>query len=89
MHFSSIVLLASSGTASASIFSNPSTFDFSSLIKRKATCPTYWQQISKDLNAAFLDTNGQCNGNARAAVRYGEDIIEYYAYSLLALKSLN
>jgi hypothetical protein len=70
MHFSSIVLLASSGAASASIFSNPSTFDFSSLIKRKATCPTYWQQISKDLNAAFLDTNGQCNANARAAVRY-------------------
>jgi hypothetical protein len=70
MHFSSIVLLASSGAASASIFSNPTTFDFSSLIKRKASCPTYWQQISKDLNAAFLDTNGQCNSNARAAVRY-------------------
>jgi hypothetical protein len=70
MHFSSIVLLASSGAASASIFSNPTTFDFSSLIKRKASCPTYWQQISKDLNARFLDTNGQCNANARAAVRY-------------------
>jgi hypothetical protein len=70
MHFSSFVLLASSGAASASIFSNPTTFDFSSLIKRRATCPTYWQQISKDLNAAFLDTNGQCNADARAAVRY-------------------
>jgi hypothetical protein len=70
MHLSSIVLIASSGAASASIFSNPTTFDFSSLIKRKASCPTYWQQISKDLNAAFLDTNGQCNANARAAVRY-------------------
>jgi len=70
MHFSSLVLLASSGAASASFFSNPTTFDFTSLIKRRASCPTYWQQISKDLNTAFLDSNGQCNANARAAVRY-------------------
>jgi len=69
MHFSNLVLLASTGTASASLFSNPASFDFTSLIKRKAACPAYWQQISKDLNAAFLD-NGQCNANARAAVRY-------------------
>lgn len=70
MHFSNLVLLASSGAASASFFSSPSSFDFSSLVKRKNACPTYWQQISKDLNAAFLDGNGQCNANARAAVRY-------------------
>jgi hypothetical protein len=70
MHFSSLVLLASSGAASASFLSNPTTFDFTSLIKRRASCPTYWQQISKDLNTAFLDSNGQCNANARAAVRY-------------------
>jgi L-ascorbate peroxidase len=69
MHFSNLVLLASTGAASASIFSDAASFDFSSLIKRKAACPSYWQQISKDLNAAFLD-NGQCNANARAAVRY-------------------
>lgn len=69
MLFSNIVVLASSGAASASLFSSPSSFDFSALIKRKASCPTYWQQISKDLNAAFLE-NGQCNANARAAIRY-------------------
>lgn len=69
MHFSNLVLLASTGAASASIFSDAVSFDFSSLVKRKAACPAYWQQISKDLNAAFLD-NGQCNANARAAVRY-------------------
>jgi hypothetical protein len=69
MHFSNLVLLASTGAASASIFSDAASFDFSSLIKRKAACPAYWQQISKDLNAAFLE-NGQCNVNARAAVRY-------------------
>ena len=69
MHFSNLVLLASTGAASASIFSDAASFDFSSLIKRKAACPAYWQQISKDLNAAFLE-NGQCNANARAAVRY-------------------
>jgi len=70
MHFSNLVLLASSGVASASIFSDPASFDFSNLLRRRAACPAYWQQISKDLNAAFLDTNGQCNANARAAVRY-------------------
>jgi hypothetical protein len=69
MHFSNLVLLASSGAASASLFSSPATFDFSFLTKRKAACPAYWQQISQDLNAAFL-TNGECNANARAAVRY-------------------
>jgi hypothetical protein len=70
MHFSNFVLLAYSGAASASLFSSPASFDFSFLTKRKAaTCPTYWQQISQDLNAAFL-TNGECNANARAAVRY-------------------
>jgi hypothetical protein len=70
MHFSNFVLLASSGAASASLFSSPASFDFSFLTKRKsATCPTYWQSISQDLNAAFL-TNGECNANARAAVRY-------------------
>jgi hypothetical protein len=70
MHFSTLVLLASTGAASASLFSDATSFDFTSLLKRKAAaCPTYWQQISKDLNAAFLD-NGQCNANARAAVRY-------------------
>lgn len=69
MIFANTVLLASAGLVSASTFSSPSSFDFSALIKRKASCPTYWQQISKDLNAAFLD-NGQCNANARAAVRY-------------------
>lgn len=69
MHFSNLVLLASTGAASASIFSDAASFDFSSLVKRKAACPAYWQQISKDLNAAFLE-NGQCNANARAAVRY-------------------
>ena len=70
MHFSNLVLLASTGVASASIFSDVTSFDFTSLVKRKAACPAYWQQISKDLNAAFLDGNGQCNANARAAIRY-------------------
>lgn len=69
MHFSNLVLLASSGAASASLFSSPASFDLSSLFKRKNACPTYWQQISKDLNAAFL-TDGQCNANARASIRY-------------------
>lgn len=71
MHFSNLLLLASSGAASASIFSDVASFDFSSLIKRSGgnSCPAYWQQISKDLNAAFLD-NGQCNDNARASIRY-------------------
>lgn len=71
MLFSTITLLASSGAASASLFSSPASFDFSGLVKRKSNCPTYWQQISKDLNTAFLDRgNGGCNANARAAIRY-------------------
>jgi hypothetical protein len=69
MHLSSLVLLATSGAASALIFSLPTSFDISSLVKRAPACPTFWQQISKDLNAAFL-TDGQCNANARAAIRY-------------------
>lgn len=69
MHFSNFVLLATVGAASATTFADLSA-DLSALFKRKNACPTYWQQISKDLNAAFLDGNGQCNDNARAAIRY-------------------
>ncbi|KAM0713564.1 hypothetical protein Q7P37_010526 [Cladosporium fusiforme] len=83
MLLSNLILLASSGAASVSAFSLPESLDVSALFKRKGgdsnegsesgggkgACPAYWQQISKDLNSAFL-SNGQCNANARAAIRF-------------------
>jgi len=71
MHLTNAAMFAVCGTASASLFTSPNSFDFSLLTKRaSAKCPTYWQFISKDLNTAFLTTDGQCNAMARAAIRY-------------------
>jgi hypothetical protein len=34
------------------------------------TCPAVWNQVATDMQAMFLDkTNGQCNDDARAAIR--------------------
>lgn len=44
-----------------------------SLIPRKnggGDCPPVWKSVVSDLSAMFVDTsNGQCNDNARAAIR--------------------
>ncbi|KAJ4984542.1 ligninase lg6 precursor [Stagonosporopsis vannaccii] len=67
MHFANLLLLASSATA----ISLPNFPDISTLFARKggpATCPAVWSQISKELTAKFL-TEGQCNPDARAAIR--------------------
>lgn len=82
MLLSNLILLASSGAASVSAFSLPDSLDISTLFKRKGgsddsgsgssggnACPAFWQKISTDLNSAFL-TGGQCNANARAAIRF-------------------
>jgi hypothetical protein len=40
-----------------------------SLTPRKDNCPAIWTSIVKDLNAMFLGSDGQCNDDARAAIR--------------------
>lgn len=69
MHLANTLLLAS--TASAISFPTISYPDFSAisnLIARKDSCPAVWKDISKTLTAKFL-TGGQCNPDARAAIR--------------------
>ena len=36
--------------------------------QKAAACPAIWTQVSKDLTAKFL-SGGQCNQDARAAIR--------------------
>ncbi|KAF1933309.1 class II peroxidase [Didymella exigua CBS 183.55] len=70
MHLANLLLLASSAAA----VSLPNFLDVSSLFTRdilarsSGSCPAVWTQISKDLTAKFL-TDGQCNPDARAAIR--------------------
>jgi hypothetical protein len=66
MHFTNLLLLASSAAA----ISLPGFSGISQLFARKDgdKCPAVWSQISKDLTQKFL-TNGQCNPDARAAIR--------------------
>ncbi|KAF2189039.1 class II peroxidase [Zopfia rhizophila CBS 207.26] len=74
MHFTNILLLVS--TASAFSFpslprSLPDASAVTDLFRRKDgdnKCPAIWSTISKDLTAMFLG-NGQCNDDARAAIR--------------------
>ena len=40
-----------------------------SLEERKNTCPPIWTSIVSDLSAMFLGSDGQCNDDARAAIR--------------------
>ncbi|KAH6629683.1 heme peroxidase [Boeremia exigua] len=67
--------------SSAAAISFPNLPDISSLVVRKngggsgsgsgsdpGSCPAVWNQISRDLTAKFL-TRGECNPDARAAIR--------------------
>jgi hypothetical protein len=66
MHFTKVLMLASSAAA----ISLPNFPDITQLFARKDgdKCPAVWTSISRDLTAKFL-TNGQCNPDARAAIR--------------------
>jgi hypothetical protein len=73
MHTSSLLLLASTATA----FSLPDVSSILPLFTRRDVvldtrdgdkCPSKWNDISKELTGNFL-TGGQCNPNARAAIR--------------------
>lgn len=64
--------------SSAAAISMPTLPDISVLFARKdgggsgrggsSSCPAVWTQISRDLTAKFL-SDGQCNPDARAAIR--------------------
>jgi hypothetical protein len=46
----------------------------SSIVPRQAAaaggaCPAVWTQVSKDLTTLFVQTDGQCNDDARASIR--------------------
>jgi hypothetical protein len=69
MHYRNALLFAS--TSSAIAF--PSVDDISSRIRgvfhrRDNSCPDTWNKVSGELTTMFL-TNGQCNDDARAAIR--------------------
>lgn len=75
MHLTNLLLMASSAVA----ISLPNLPDISTLFARNnnlarkdggssGSCPAVWTQISKDLTAKFL-SDGQCNPDARAAIR--------------------
>jgi hypothetical protein len=73
MHTSPLLLLASTATA----FSLPDVSSILPLFARRdvvletrdgGNCPSKWNDISKELTGNFL-TGGQCNPNARAAIR--------------------
>jgi hypothetical protein len=46
-----------------------------SLAPRKDSCPAIWTSIVKDLNAMFLGSDGQCNDDARAAIRVSSNLL--------------
>lgn len=68
MRCTNILLLAST----ASAFSFPDVSAVTSLFARKdggnGKCPSVWTQVSAELTSKFL-TGGQCNPDARAAIR--------------------
>lgn len=66
MHFANVLMLASSAAA----ISLPNLPDISQIFARQNTnkCPAVWFQVSKELTQKFL-TDGQCNPDARAAIR--------------------
>jgi hypothetical protein len=66
MLISSIFFFASSATA----FSLPDISSILPLFARDggSNCPTVWSDVSRELTSKFL-TNGQCNPDARAAIR--------------------
>jgi hypothetical protein len=76
MHFSNTLAVASSLAVSVQAIAFPDsvTGTLNSLLnpqRRAATqCPAVWHQISSDLSALFL-SGGQCNDDARAAIRAG------------------
>ena len=74
MHYKNVLLLASTTSA----ISFPSLYDISSgfkdVLNRRQTnsttsgCPAVWNKVSAELTTMFL-TGGQCNDDARAAIR--------------------
>lgn len=65
--------------SSAAAFSLPSLPDVNSILplfarstnifpRKAASCPAVWSDVSKELTGKFL-SNGQCNPDARAAIR--------------------
>jgi len=65
MRFIDTIFLATA----ASAISFPNLSGFINLLPRKdPECPAVWKDVSKELTAKFL-TNGQCNPDARAAIR--------------------
>jgi hypothetical protein len=66
MRISSIVLFASTATA----FSLPDISSILPLFARDggSSCPSVWNDVSREFTSKFL-TNGQCNPDARAAIR--------------------
>lgn len=66
MHLAKVLLLVSSAAA----ISLPNFPDISLIFARRNgnKCPAVWAQISRDLTAKFL-SGGQCNPDARAAIR--------------------
>jgi hypothetical protein len=72
MHLTNTLLFASTAIAfSFPTISYPKFSAISNLVSRKdggSSCPAVWKDISKNLTAKFL-TAGQCNQDARAAIR--------------------
>jgi hypothetical protein len=69
MHHKNILLFASA----ASAISFPSLDDLSSSLtdvinRRQSGCPAVWNKVSAELTNMFL-ADGQCNDDARAAIR--------------------
>lgn len=73
MHFNTFVAIVAFA-ASAQAIKFPS-FIFSrrgyygTATRAAGTCPQVWQDISGELTALFLGSDGQCNDAARAAIR--------------------
>jgi hypothetical protein len=74
MRISNIALFASAATA----FSLPNPSAITHLFARqnggtqaggRGGCPQIWSEISRDLSQMFLTADGQCNDNARKAIR--------------------
>lgn len=68
MHFQSYSVFA---TAIASLLELAAAVDNSPAapIRRQTTCPSVWSEVATDLKASFVETNGTCNDDARAAIR--------------------
>jgi hypothetical protein len=76
MRFTTALFFASTASALSfpdipsvkSLFARTLDSASGTLSSRDSTCPAVWTQISKALTTKFL-TNGQCNPDARAAIR--------------------